>query len=132
MSIRKYFPGEQRYPRSSSQDNIWQKIRDKTPYLKKMLVVSTIQTNRQSHGQNRMEQMVSQIIYENAYQRKTTASTLTQTRAKRQPQRKLELVRANMPHRNKIMYNIQSKWQTSNVHILWDCNMHIAYYSPIM
>ena len=45
---------------------------------------------------------------------------------------KLELVRANMPHRNKINYKIKSKWQTSNVHILWDCNMHIAYYSPIM
>ena len=45
---------------------------------------------------------------------------------------KKELVWANMPHRNEIIYNIKSKWQTSNVHILWDCNMHIAYYSPIM
>ena len=45
---------------------------------------------------------------------------------------KLELVRANMPHRKEIIHNIKSKWQTSNVHILWDCNMHIAYYSPII
>ena len=30
---------------------------------------------------------------------------------------KKELVWANMPHRNKINYNIKSKWQTSNVHI---------------
>ena len=29
----------------------------------------------------------------------------------------LELVRANMPHRNKITQNIKSKWQTLNVHI---------------
>ena len=36
-------------------------------------------------------------------------------------------------HIGKINYNIKSKWQTSNVHIfLWDCNMHIAYYSLII
>ena len=34
-----------------------------------------------------------------------------------QKNRKLELVRANMPQKNKIIYNINSKWQTSNVHI---------------
>ena len=78
MRIRKYFPGEQRYPRSSSQDKSYGKrLEIKHHILIKLLVVPTIQTNRQCHGQNNMEQMVSQIIYRNAYQRKTIPSKLT-------------------------------------------------------
>ena len=63
---------------------------------------------------------------------KTTPRNSHKQEPKDNQKEKLELVRANMPHSNKIIYNIKSKWQTSNVHILWDCNMHIAYYSPIM